>query len=380
VEDLIKESKGTTLRILTINYEFPPLGGGASPICFHLARELVRKGHEVDVVTMHFRGLERSEVIDGVGVYRVPCLRKTESVCQTYEMVSFAISAVPVAIRLAKKKRYDLNHTHFIFPSALTSYVVKKVTGLPYVVTAHGSDVPGYNPDRFQIEHKLFKPLWTKLARNANALTSPSESLRSLILSHDDKRPVEVVPNAIDTSLFLPGPKERRILMVSRLLPRKGFQYVLEALAGIESDFEVVIVGDGPFKPDLEALVRQKNLNVRFTGWLDNTSEELRALYATSAIFALPSQMENFSIALVEAMSSGAAVLTSDAGGCPEVVGDAALLTPFGDVNATREKLKRLIEDETLRKELGKKALTRVEQFSWPTVTRRYEEVFEKYK
>lgn len=368
------------MRILVINYEFPPLGGGAGSVCYYLARELVERGAELDVVTMGFRGLRKFEVIDGINVYRVPCLRSKEAICHTHEMISYALSAIPAAIRLIRRNKYDVNHTHFIFPSSLTSYVLKKFTGLPYIVTSHGSDVPGYNPDRFKIEHKFLRPFWKAFVKNASAITSPSQSLKDLILSHYGGTPVEVIPNAIDGSVFRPKQKKKTILMVSRLLPRKGFQFVLEALAGVDTDYTVVVVGDGPYAGHLKNLAREKELNVRFPGWLDNNSAELRELYETSSIFALPSEMENFSIALVEAMASGMAVLTSDAGGCPEVVGDAALSVKPGDVAAIRENLTRLMGDDGLREELGRAARKRVEEnFTWPVVTRKYEEVFKRY-
>ncbi|MBU0755207.1 MAG: glycosyltransferase family 4 protein, partial [Planctomycetes bacterium] len=333
------------MRILVLNYEFPPLGGGGASVCHFLARELVARGHELDLVTMGFKGLPKHEVIDGIGVHRVPCLRRQEAVCQTHEMITYAFSALPTAVRLVRKKKYDINHTHFIYPSALTSYLLRKITGLPYIVTSHGSDVQGYNPDRFQWEHRLFKPIWTVLVRNALAIGSPSQSLKNLILSHRPETPVTVIPNAIDTTFFKPepGPKGKIILMVSRLLPRKGFQYVLEALAGMETDFKAVIVGDGPYADTLKNLAAARGLNVRFTGWIEKDSQELKNLYDEASIFALPSDIENFPIALVEAMASGMAVLTSDAGGCPEVVGDAALVVPPRNVDRIRESLARLI-------------------------------------
>lgn len=367
------------MRILVVSYEFPPLGGGGASVCHFLARELVAAGHRIDLVTMGFKGLDKYEVIDGIHVYRVPCLRKQEAVCHTYEMVSFALAAIPKVVSLARKNRYDINHTHFIFPSSLTSYWVKKFTGLPYIVTAHGSDVQGYNPDRFQWEHRLFKPLWRLLVRNAACLASPSRSLKRLILSHRPSTSVTVIPNAIDVGLFKPRPESRKkiILMVSRLLPRKGFQYVLQALDGLQTDFETVVVGDGPYADALKVLAAEKKLNVRFTGWIEKDSQALQQLYSSASIFALPSEIENFPIALVEAMASGMAILTSTTGGCPEVVGNAALLVDPGDVVQIRKKLTRLMKYKSIRSELGAQARKRVEEkFTWPVVARQYEALF----
>ena len=169
------------MKILTLSYEFPPLGGGGAKVVYGLTKELVKLGHEVDLVTMGFRGLPKYEEINGTNIYRVPCFRNRESICSTHEMVSYALSAIPFAVRLVKRKQYEINHTHFILPDGFVSYLLKKMIKLPYIITAHGSDVPGYNPDRFIIDHKILSPLWKKIVYNADQIVCLSESLKSLV-------------------------------------------------------------------------------------------------------------------------------------------------------------------------------------------------------
>ena len=115
-------------------------------------------GHEVDVVTMRYEGLPKFEVIEGINIYRVPCFRSRKDYCKTYEMASYIFSALPLIFKLVRSRNYDINHTHFIIPTGVLSLLIKKVTGLPYVITSHGSDVPGYNPDRFHNDHTLIRP------------------------------------------------------------------------------------------------------------------------------------------------------------------------------------------------------------------------------
>ena len=158
-----------------LNYEFPPLGGGASPVCYGLSKELVKLGYGVDVITMGFKGLKKYEVVDGINVYRVPCLRSKKEICHTYEMLTYVVSAIPKALQLIRQKKYDINHTHFIIPTGVVSYILKKLTCLRYIITSHGSDVQGYNPDRFKLQHKLIKPLWTRIVANADVIVSPSK-------------------------------------------------------------------------------------------------------------------------------------------------------------------------------------------------------------
>ena len=318
------------MRILTLNYEFPPIGGGGSPVSYELGRELVAQGHQVDVVTMGFDGLPAREVVDGINVYRVPCLRKRRELCKTHEMASFVLAALPRAARLAASRNYDVNHTHFIVPTGLLARMLKTWNGLPFVVTVHGSDVPGYNPDRFGLQHRLLGPMWRWILHGADHVISPSQFLRKLVDQRPHGRPISIIPNGFRYERFRADlPKERRILLVSRMLPRKGVQYLLAALPGLDlRGFEVDIVGDGPYLPTLRQMAAELGLPVRFWGWLDNESAELRQLYERSSIFAFTSEAENFPTVLLEAMAAGQAIVTCDGTGCPEVVGEDALLVP----------------------------------------------------
>ena len=100
------------MRILQSSYEYPPLGGGGSKVVHGLSRELVRAGHEVDLVTMGVRGLAKKEKVDGVNIYRVPCIRLKESVCSSPEMFTYIAAAIPFVVRLQKRRQYDINHTN----------------------------------------------------------------------------------------------------------------------------------------------------------------------------------------------------------------------------------------------------------------------------
>ena len=120
------------MRILVLNYEFPPLGGGASPVSYEIAKGYARLGHEVTVVTAGFKGLPRSEKVDGINVHRVPCLRSKKEICQPHEMLSYVISAKRFLRKHLKTHSYDVNHSHsgswsysscaqFLAPSSLRS-------------------------------------------------------------------------------------------------------------------------------------------------------------------------------------------------------------------------------------------------------------------
>jgi glycosyltransferase involved in cell wall biosynthesis len=367
------------VRILTLNYEFPPIGGGASPVSYELGKELVTQGHEVDVVTMQFNGLPSYEVLDGINIYRVPCLRKRSDICKTHEMMSFVLAAMPKVAQLAAERAYDVNHTHFIVPTGLVARPLKTWAGLPFVVTIHGSDVPGYNPDRFGLEHRLLVPLWKWILYGADHVISPSRFLQNLVDRRAQGRPISIIPNGFRYESFRADrSKERRILLVSRMLPRKGVQHLLAALPGLDlRGFEVDIVGDGPYLPTLRQMASELNLPVRFWGWLDNRSPELKELYERSSIFAFTSEAENFPVVLLEAMAAGQAIVTCEGTGCPEVVGEDALLVPPCRPDRLGEALCRLIENDQLRAELGRRARARVErEFSWQSIAHRHVELY----
>ena len=369
------------MRILMLSYEFPPLGGGGAGVVYGLSTQLVRMGHEVDVVTMGFRGLPRREKVEGVSVHRVPCVRIRETYCTMGEQATYLVTALPYAHRLVRKHGYDINHTHFILPDGLMSMFLYRLTGLPYLVTSHGSDVPGYNPHRFLRMHRVLAPVWRAIVRDAAEIVCPSESLRSLVLLAQADARSAVIPNAIDSHRFRStDAKEKRILVVTRMLERKGVQFFLRALEGLEMEHKVDIVGDGPYLPALRELAGELGLDVHFRGWLDRASDELTRLYETAQIYVFPSEAENFPVVLLEAMSAGAAIITTKGTGCAEVVGDTALLVPPRDTLAIREALARLIDDTDLCRRLGRSARSRVEQeFGWPAVTGRYLDHYRRY-
>jgi glycosyltransferase involved in cell wall biosynthesis len=363
------------VKILMLNYEYPPLGGGAAPVTKFLAEELVRQGHSVDVVTMSYKGLPKEEIINGVRVYRVPSLRKKIEMCTFPEMLTYCISAVFFLSTLLKKNDYDINHTHFIIPTGMVSGLFYKQ--VPYIITTHGSDVPGYNPDRFYFLHKLIKPFSTVILNRASCIASPSGHLKEQILKNFGNRKIAKVPYGISADTYLSGKKENKILTASRLFERKGIQYVIEAMTEIEG-FEYIICGEGPYRPQLEKQIEQLNLGekVKLLGHLN--PDQLKKEYESAAIFVLPSTSENFPVVLMEAMAAGCAVVTSVTTGCAEVVGDTALLVQPTDAKGIQKALFTLMQDQDLRQELGTRARARVErEFTWNRVAEKYVHLYD---
>jgi glycosyltransferase involved in cell wall biosynthesis len=368
------------LRILMLNFEYPPLGGGGSPVTRGLARALVSRGHGVDVVTMGFRGLPAEELDDGVRVFRVPGLRSRVELSHVHELALYVWAAIGRARTLAAAEPYDVCHAHFLLPSGIVAHASRRSPGFPpYVVTAHGSDLPGYNPDRFTFLHRFTPPLIRAIARRSHGVIVPSAALEQLMLSRfPEAAPALIrIANGVDVDRFAPGLKESRILVASRLFERKGVQHVVEALAGLPGSHELDVAGDGPERAALERQAAEAGVRARFHGWLPR--ERLDRFFERAAIFVLATASDNFPVSLLEAMASRCAIVTTRAGGCPEVVGDTALLVDAGDVAGLREALRRLIGDPVLARDLGERASERArERFGWGAIAARHEEVYRK--
>jgi glycosyltransferase involved in cell wall biosynthesis len=304
-----------------------------------------------------------------------------EYVCTVPEAASYLLSALPKVRRLVDQHCYDINHTHFILPDGIMAWLVHRHTRLPYVITAHGSDVPGYNPHRLLVAHKVLTPLWKTITRNASQIISPSTSLKSLLVKQSPDMKITLIPHGFDVERFNPHAiKQKRILIVTRMLERKGVQYLLKALEGFTVDYSVHIVGDGPFLPTVQKLANNVGANIKLWGWLDNRSPELKELYETSSIFVLTSEAENFPVVLLESMAAGLAIITTKGTGCAEVVGDSAVLVEPRDPEAIRVALNILTTDANLRRKLGQAARKRSEDdFSWAAVARHYLNLYERY-
>jgi glycosyltransferase involved in cell wall biosynthesis len=370
-----------SLKILKTSYEYPPLGGGGAKVVYGIATRLAARGHDVDLLTMGFRGLPARENVKGVHVRRVPGIRVSMSTCYFPEMIPYVIFTSFMAVKKAYALKYSLNHTHFIFPGGIVAYLVKWRTGLPYIITAHGSDVPHYNPNRFRLLHRMLRPFWRKIVSDADLIICPSKSIEDLIKLNGVHVNTRIIPNAIDTDKFKPRKKNpRNLLIVTRMFERKGVQYVLRALAGRSAEFDINIVGDGPYLQTLKNLAKELKIDAHFWGHVDNDSQHLRDLYETAPIFVFTSEAENFPIVLLEAMIAGAAIITTSGTGCAEVVGDAALLVPPKDPEAIRAALDKLIADPALVTQLGTAARERViARFGWDGVIDQHLEAYRQY-
>ena len=358
------------VRILSLTYEYPPIGGGGSVVAAAVNQELVRLGHEVIVLTSGMRGLHASETVEGVTVVRTSCVRRHRHYTTAAELFTTLLPAYRRGAQLVRSFQPDVIHTHFVVPSGVLAWALSRRFGVPYVLTAHGSDVPGYNPDRFEWLHALLGPAWRGILDGASFVTSPSRFLADLIRRHGYADPIDIVPNGHHPQPCGGGLRRKQVLVVARMFPRKGVQHFIEAIAGLGDDWEFVIAGDGPHRGQLEEQASSVGARVRFTGFLDRAA--LRSLYESSQILVFPSIQENFPMVLLEAMDAGCAIVTTNAEGCAEVVGDAGLVVPKGESQGIRAALERLMHDPGLVQRLSVRGKSRAAMLAWPNIVVRY--------
>lgn len=367
------------LRVLMLGIEYPPVGGGASPVTQGLARALVQRGHRVQVVTMGHGTLPAEQIDGGVRVIRVPSFRARIERSRVHELAAFAVAATRRVRSLLAEERYDVCHAQFVLPTGCVPYALRRRPGFPpYVLTAHGTDVPGHNPYRFTLLHRLTPPVIRPILRRASAVIVPSAALEQLVRTRfgDVLTALRRIPHAVDADRFTPRQKEPLVLVASRLNPGKGVHHVVEALAAMPGHgHRLEVAGEGPERAALERLARERGVPAHFHGWL--ARDLLDALYERSRIFVLASAAENFPVSLLEAMAARCAVVATRVGGIPEAVGDTGFLVNPDDVGGLTDAFRALMQNPLLAADLGERAEQRVRtRFGWAGIAEEHEAVY----
>ena len=337
-------------RILVLNYEFPPLGGGASPVSYEIADRLSQTGDfDIDVVTMGYKDLPKYEEVNkNFRIHRIKCWRSKKEICHPWEQATYLVSGWFKCKELLKNNKYDICHTHFIIPTGILALRLKKKFGLPYFITAHGSDVLGYN-DRFKLLYPFLINIWKKVLDNAKTITSPSNFLEDEILKVYSKieNKIVIIPNGIDTNKFKPQEKKKYIFSSGRLFINKGFQYLIQAVSDKDIGYEVHIAGDGPMMTELQNLAKKSKTKVFLHGWLDNQGSEYKNLLEQSEIFVLISSSESFGMVIAEGMCAKCAVITTNISGCAEIVGNSGILVEPNTEKGVHEAIDELSSIQT---------------------------------
>lgn len=310
---------------------------------------------------MQLGELPAQQIIEGVHVTRVECGRQRQEMASPWEGLLWAHRCWPRIRDAHQATPYDITYAHFVMPAGILARRLQRTAGVPYVIIPRGSDVPGYNHERLKLAHWLARPWWRRIVRDAAAVLSPSVYLLDLMRQVEPRLQGRVLPNAIRYARFPVGNKQPRILLCSRLVARKGLQHVLAALSDMDlPGWEVDVVGTGPYEQELRRIAQSVSIPVHFHGWINNRDPRLAQFYGQASIFALPSEAENCPVSILEGMSAGCAVITTNITGNPEVLGDTGTLVPPRDQAAIRRVLEEFTRHPELIQHKGAAAHQRV--------------------
>ncbi len=372
-----------------LNYEYPPLGGGGSNACKYLLREMANKGIEVDLVTSSpSNKFETEKIGDTVSIYKLPVNKKDIHYWTQREIMSYSWKAKKFIDKLMNEKEYDVCHAFFTVPCGAVAYLFRKK--IPYIVSLRGSDVPGFNK-RFGFQYIFLKPLIKKIWTDAKAVVANSQGLKELALNTSPSQEIGVIYNGIDVSEFEPNldstiddedstnDNEIRVVCVSRLIERKGINYLIEAIEKLkDKQIQLILVGEGKQEDTLKKLVDDLKISdkVDFKGYVDH--DQIAEIYRNSDIFVLPSLNEGMSNALLEALAAGLPVIVTDTGGTSELLDGNGVLIPMADSDAIAEAIRGFVDEPEERRQMGLKSREIAEGMSWMRVGEEYLRLYEE--
>jgi len=345
------------MNILTISKCLPYIAGPAV-LAFEEAKMLVSMGHQVDFVTYAQYPSGAMKNFDpgilqtsGINFHFVEIFESDKVIGTSTET-----ALLSAALRVARIKSFDFINAHFAIPHGLVAIKLAEVLGIPSVVTLHGSDV-------WTLPHQpQFDEASRLVFEKASILIAVSRSLRGETLALMKKsRQLEVLEIGVDLKRFTQalGPTatittQPRFLFVGRFSPIKGIITLLlafEEFLNIYPKARLILIGIGPQKRELQALIKASDLNRR-VAMIHGEFEHLPKFYWNSDVFVLPSEKEGFPNSLCEAAAAGLPIITTPVGSVPEffVDGQNCLYAKIGDADDLALKMQRLIE-KPLRRE-----------------------------
>jgi phosphatidyl-myo-inositol dimannoside synthase len=376
------------MRILMLNNEFPPLGGGTGTVNRAILERLAAvPGLSVDLVTSALgRVAEVEQFAERAQIHKVPVDNRNIHHSSNRELLTYAARALPHALRLHRERRYDLCFAWSAVPAGGVALALRRLAGLPYLVRVCGPDIPGFE-ERYGALYPVLTPTIRAIWRGAAAVVAKCGGEAEMIQRVDRSVDVTLVANGVDLASFRPaqiraeGPL--RLLCVARLIERKGQQHLLRALRRLTDqglDVTLDLVGTGDAQAQYEALARELGVTdrVRFRGYV--AREQIADVYAEADVFVLPSFNEGMSVATLEAMAAGLPTVVTRTGGTAELVapGSTGLVFEWADVDRLAAHLERLALDRDLARRMGAAARERAARFSWDTAAQRYLELFDQ--
>jgi len=370
------------MRILVLNYEFPPVGGGGGRAAAALSAALAERGHELRVITSSAPNLARNEALDGYQVLRVQAGRRSRFRASFASMAGFVAGALLPSIRMARSWRPDIIHVHFAVPTGVLAFPLSKITRLPYVLTAHLGDVPGGVPEKTDRWFRFVSPFTPLIWKGASKVVAVSEHTKTLALRRYEVD-IEVIPNGVQlrsgAAKHVSDPP--RLIFAGRFQSQKNLPMLVELLAKVQDlPWQCKLLGDGPDRQVVQELIHSHDLGsrVELLGWVDGAIVEERL--EASDLLLLTSRSEGFPVIGVQALASGLAILASSVGGLPELVENDVngKLCGVDDLDCFEQALRWCLEDRGRLLEMKQASRARAKRFDIQKIAEQYEAVFEE--
>ncbi len=360
-----------------------PTYGGSGIVATELGMNLAQKGNDI-----HFISYSLPARLD----ITLPNIYFHQVNIQPYPLFQYqpySLALSSTIVEITKKFQLDLIHVHYAIPHAYATYIAKQILKeegieLPLITTLHGTDITLVG------KHPAYQPAVEFSINQSDKVTTVSESLKSDTLEvFTIKKEIEVIPNFIDLSLFNPKKScvrknfaedhEKILIHVSNLRKVKRVQDVLAIFEAVEKQIpaKLIIVGEGPESESINYWIEENNYQSQVK--LMGKTQDLYHILCVSDLFLLPSEQESFGLAALEAMAASVPVISSDAGGLPEVNidGRTGYVSKVGDTDAMARKAIHLLQNENLLTEFKKNARERAEDFSIEKILPEYEKVYE---
>lgn len=371
------------MRILTIIYEFPPIGGGGGRAAYDICRELVARGHEVTVLTAHMQGLAFQENADGIRVRRISSFRTQAFGATFFTMLAYVLAGLWAGLRLIYIHRPEIIHTHFAVPSGALAWALSVLTGIPYILTAHLGDVPGGVPEKtgkwFRWLEPFTKPIW----KRAKKVIAVSEFTRQLALKHY-LVDIQVIPNGADVAHLVPTVvtlnKPPHLVFAGRFVFQKNPMAIVQILSQLKDlRWTCSMLGDGPMFAQVEQEIAKHGMSARFDlpGWV--TPDDVLNQFSKSDILFMPSFSEGLPVVGVQALATGLAIVASKIGGFLDLVDNEknGYLIEVDDKTAFSQALRELISSADLLLQFRKSSIQKSRDFDIQKVADKYQTIFQ---
>ena len=379
------------MRILVINYEYPPIGGGGGFVTRDILEHMVELGHHVTIVTSHYKGLKRHDNVKGVKVFRVPVLFRTkEEVANIPSMLCYVPCSLLKVLFGLNGYRYDIINTHFTVPSGPTGYLLSRLFHLPNVLSIHGGDI--YDPSKSLSPHKtplLSTVVWSMLNTADRVVAQSNDTKRNAYKYYKVNRNIDVIPLGIKKPAFERktrldfdlDPDEMVFCTIGRLVKRKNIDDTLEVLSGLKDRyrFKFLIMGEGPERNHIERLIERLGLE-RKVRLLGNVSDELKfQVLDLSDCYLSTALHEGFGLVFLEAMECGLPIICYNRGGQNDflVNGKTGFLVELDDKKAFSKKLIELMTNLELKKKVVSYNKNHVKHYYISTCAEKYISLFQ---